>query len=139
MMRHLRALSWLLTLPLALLVVSFAVSNRDSVALGLWPLPFTVELPAFVLVLGAFVIGFLVGGLVVWLGQHGHRKAERRHQSRADKLAHELAETKAALAQAQRGAGQTGAPGNAPPVAAQTVSAQAVTPLPGVRLPALNG
>ncbi|MFM2044070.1 MAG: hypothetical protein RLY86_2646 [Pseudomonadota bacterium] len=133
-MRHLRALSWLLTLPLALLVVSFAVSNRDSVALGLWPLPFTVALPAFVLVLGAFVIGFLGGGLVVWLGQHGHRKAERQHQSRADKLAHELAEAKAALAHALKGAGQTGAPGNAPPVASQPVAT-----LPGVRLPALNG
>lgn len=93
-MTYLRRLSWILTLPLALLVVSFAVSNRDSVALGLWPLPFMAELPVFALVLGTFVLGFVAGGLVAWAGQHGHRAAERRHQSRADRLEREVEQLK---------------------------------------------
>lgn len=85
-----RYLSWLITLPLTALAISFAVSNLMPVPLSLWPLPFHVEVPAFALVLVTLVVGFLAGGLTVWLGQHHHRKAERQHQSRADKLQREL-------------------------------------------------
>ncbi|QJE74661.1 DUF1049 domain-containing protein [Aerophototrophica crusticola] len=90
-----RYLSWLVTLPVALLAVSFAVSNLEPVSLGLWPLPFRVEAPAFTLVLVTLVLGFLQGALVAWLGQHGHRKAERQHQARADRLQRELDTLKA--------------------------------------------
>lgn len=85
-----RYLSWLITLPLTVLAISFAVSNLTPVPLSLWPLPFQAEVPAFALVLVTLVVGFLAGGLTVWLGQHHHRKAERQHQSRADKLQREL-------------------------------------------------
>ncbi|MDG5497269.1 lipopolysaccharide assembly protein LapA domain-containing protein [Niveispirillum sp. BGYR6] len=85
-----RYLSWIVTLPLAVIAISFAISNLTPVQLSLWPLPFFVEAPAFALVLVTLVLGFLLGGLTVWVGQHGHRKAERKHQSRADKLQKEL-------------------------------------------------
>lgn len=85
-----RYLSWLITLPLTVIAISFAVSNLMPVQLSLWPFPFFVEVPAFALVLVTLVVGFLLGGLTVWVGQHHHRKAERQHQSRADKLQKEL-------------------------------------------------
>lgn len=85
-----RYLSWIITLPLAVIAISFAVSNLMPVQLSLWPLPFFIEAPAFALVLVTLVVGFLLGGFTVWIGQHGHRKAERQHQSRADKLQKEL-------------------------------------------------
>lgn len=102
-MKFARHLSWLFTLPLALLAVSFAISNRGHVALELWPLPFTMEVPLFALVLAVVVLGFLLGGLVAWMGQHSHRRAERQHQSRADRLARELeqAKTRATAAEAR--------------------------------------
>lgn len=85
-----RYLSWLITLPLTVIAISFAVSNLMPVQLSLWPFPFFMEVPAFALVLVTLVFGFLMGGLTVWVGQHHHRKAERQHQSRADKLQKEL-------------------------------------------------
>lgn len=129
-MKHVRHLSWLITLPLALLAVSFAVSNRESVELALWPLPFTMAAPLFALVLGIFVLGFVVGGLFAWAGQHGHRRAERQHQSRADKLARELEQTKArATAAEARLATLTAAP------AAPTTAIPAGAPVAAARNP----
>ncbi|MFV3076622.1 LapA family protein [Niveispirillum fermenti] len=85
-----RYLSWILTLPLTAVAISFAVSNMMPVQLGLWPFVGTVEVPAFALVLVTLVVGFLAGGITVWFGQHGHRKAGRQHQARADRLQKEL-------------------------------------------------
>lgn len=85
-----RYLSWLLTLPLTALAISFAVSNLTPVQLALWPLVGTLEAPAFTLVLITLVVGFFAGGLTVWLGQHAHRRAARQHQARADRLQKEL-------------------------------------------------
>lgn len=102
-MRH---LSWILTLPLTALAISFAVSNLMPVPLALWPLVGTVEAPAFALVLVTLVVGFFAGGLTVWLGQHVHRKAARQHQARADRLQKELDALRAA------------APAAAPPLSA---------------------
>jgi uncharacterized integral membrane protein len=72
-----RRLAWILTLPLALLAISFAATNRGGVEVGLWPLPFYAQIPLYGLVLGAFVIGFLVGGSLMWL-----RTAPRLWQAR---------------------------------------------------------
>lgn len=85
-----RYLSWILTLPLTAVAISFAVSNMMPVQIGLWPFVGTLEVPAFALVLVTMVAGFLAGGVTVWFGQHGHRKAERQHQARADRLQKEL-------------------------------------------------
>lgn len=90
-----RYLSWIVTLPLTVLAISFAVSNMTPVQIGLWPFVGTVEVPAFTLVLVTLVLGFLMGGVTVWLGQHRHRKAARQHQARADRLQKELDGTRA--------------------------------------------
>lgn len=86
-MRH---LSWIVTLPLAILVVVFAVSNREAVALDLWPLDIVVAAPVFLLVLGGAFIGFLAGGCVVWLAAAGRRSATRRRDRRIDTLEREV-------------------------------------------------
>lgn len=76
-----RYLSWIITLPIAVLAVLFAISNRDPVALALWPLPFQIAVPVFVAVLVPLVLGFLLGGLVAWAGSlHWRRLARRRGQ-----------------------------------------------------------
>ncbi len=85
-----RYLSWIVTLPLTALAISFAVSNLTPVQLALWPLVGSVEVPAFTLVLVTLVVGFLAGGVTVWVGQHRHRKSSRQHQARADRLQKEL-------------------------------------------------
>lgn len=99
-MTPVRYLSWILTLPLTALAISFAVSNLTPVQLALWPLVGTMEAPAFALVLVTLVVGFFAGGLTVWLGQHAHRRNARQHQARADRLQKELDAARAAAAAA---------------------------------------
>ena len=64
-----RILSWLCFLPLALIAVSFALSNRETVLLTLWPLPFEMRLPLFAVGIAGLVLGFLAGALTLWILQ----------------------------------------------------------------------
>jgi uncharacterized integral membrane protein len=87
-----RHLSWIITVPVALLAISFAITNRAGVELGLWPLPFRVQAPLYVLVLGALAFGFLFGGLVAWLAQMHWRRTARQQRRRLEQLATEVKE-----------------------------------------------
>lgn len=60
-------LFWLLFLPFALVVVIFAVSNRGPIAVDFWPLPFSQEIPLYLLSLGTLAFGFFFGALLTWL------------------------------------------------------------------------
>jgi putative membrane protein len=85
-----RYLSWIITIPIALVIVSFAVSNRDPVDLALWPLPFEITVPLYVAVLTALVLGFLAGGLVAWGAGHNYRAAARARGRKASQLERDL-------------------------------------------------
>ena len=71
----------IITLPITLAVVLFAVSNRHAVELQFWPLPGTLDLPLYAIGLVTMVFGFLMGGVIAWLGagesRHRARTAER--------------------------------------------------------------
>jgi len=86
----LRILGWLLALPIALLIVVFAVANRHDVRLELWPLPWVLDLPVYLAVLGALVKGIVIGLLVAWLAGTGARRRAREHKRRADSLQRQL-------------------------------------------------
>lgn len=96
-----RYLTWIVTIPVALLAVLFAVSNRETVAFGLWPLPFTLDLPLYLAVLGVLVVGFVAGGLVVWVGQHRHRRTARKASARVLQLERDLDDTNTRLRAAE--------------------------------------
>jgi uncharacterized integral membrane protein len=86
-----RALSALVTLPLTLLVVVFAISNRHTVLVGLWPFEGAVEMPLYLLALGALAVGLLAGGLLAWINALGARWRARREARRADEAERRLA------------------------------------------------
>lgn len=92
--------SWLVTLPLAALLVLFAVSNTAVVRLGLWPFDQTVELPLSVAVLGVSAVAFLFGAIVVWTAGLPVRMRARRLQNSAEALRAEVDELKKSLARA---------------------------------------
>jgi uncharacterized integral membrane protein len=48
-------------LPIAIAVVLFAIANRHEVGIEFWPLPFAVETPLYVAMLGALALGILIG------------------------------------------------------------------------------
>ncbi len=81
-----RFLAWLITVPLAVIAVSFAISNRDLVTFGLWPLPQELVLPRFLAVLAPLVVGVVIGGLVAWASAGRHRRTARQRGYRLEQL-----------------------------------------------------
>ena len=89
-----KRLSWIITLPITLAAVAFAVANRRAVTLDLWPLELTVTLPLFMAILGSLFLGLLIGGLILWLSTGRVRLARRRAERRTAELEREIARLK---------------------------------------------
>lgn len=87
-----RALGLVVTLPLTLLVIVFALSNRGPVAIGLWPFDDLIEMPIYLLALGALTVGFLAGAALASLGTLAARYRARREAKRAEAAERKLAE-----------------------------------------------
>ena len=85
-----RRFSWILTLPLLVAVVIFAVANRDAVTLNLWPLDRSGPVPLFVVVLGSAFAGLLIGGVAAWLSGAETRRRARHARHRVSELEREL-------------------------------------------------
>jgi uncharacterized integral membrane protein len=69
--------------PLAVIIIAFAVANRQIVTVSLDP--FSAEhpaasltLPLFALVIVLLIIGVLIGGIAAWLRQSKWRRTARR-------------------------------------------------------------
>ena len=76
-------LKWLVLAPLAIVLIAFAVANRQWVNLSLDPFSsdppaLAISLPLFLVVLLVLILGVIVGGIAAWLGQRRWRKAARR-------------------------------------------------------------
>ena len=99
-----RILSRIVFIPVAAIVVVFAVANRQPVVLELWPFPFAVDLPLYLAVLGALVIGILIGGSAQWLSDGRWRRKARAGQRRASALARELSNAQEGSAAAEAAA-----------------------------------
>lgn len=80
----------LITLPFLLLAILFAVSNRETVELTLWPLPYAATLPLFVTILAMLVIGFLIGAGFMWIEVLRARRQLRIVRRVADQQEQEL-------------------------------------------------
>lgn len=85
-----RLLSWIIMVPVALVVISFAVSNRDVVTVGLWPVPFTLQAPLFAVVLLVGVAGVVVGAFIAWVSGRKARSRARANARRAETAEREL-------------------------------------------------
>jgi lipopolysaccharide assembly protein A len=81
---------WIVLALVALVLVLFAVSNRESVSVGLWPLPALVELPLYLVVLGTLLVGFFAGELAAWVRNWRWRREARRSRDRISLLEREL-------------------------------------------------
>ncbi|MEM6384102.1 MAG: lipopolysaccharide assembly protein LapA domain-containing protein [Pseudomonadota bacterium] len=84
----------LIILPLAIVLIALAVANRQMVQLSADPMsqdaPFmAMQVPLFVALFAALLVGIVVGGCAVWLSQGHYRKEARAKRAEADKLARE--------------------------------------------------
>jgi uncharacterized integral membrane protein len=89
--------------PLALVLLAFALANRRFVTLSFNPFDssdpgLALTLPLFVVIIASTMLGVLAGGLAVWFGQRRHRKAARRLEAEAAQARSELAELRRNLA-----------------------------------------
>jgi uncharacterized integral membrane protein len=86
-----RLLSWIVTAPIALLVILFAVSNLDKVTLHLWPFPFDMTIWIWALTLIDLFVGFLLGAIVTWIADRRRRRETRLLNRRVAELEQQLA------------------------------------------------
>ena len=104
-----KAVYWAATLIAAALLIPFALSNREPVSLGLWPLPFFVDLPLYLLVLLLLLAGFVIGASTTWIGGRRKRRELRRGRRRVEALERELTTARSQLADLT-GTGKPGMP-----------------------------
>ena len=83
-------ISWILTIPVAIVAVVFAVTNREPATLNLWPLGIELEVPLYILVLGSGLVGLILGGVITWLSAGRARRRARKAEYRASDAEREV-------------------------------------------------
>jgi uncharacterized integral membrane protein len=73
----------LIVVPLAVIIIAFAVANRQMVTVSFDPTSSTnpayaVPLPLFVLIFIVLIIGVIIGGIAAWLRQSPWRRTARK-------------------------------------------------------------
>jgi len=81
---------WLFFLPLAVVVVLFALSNRTVVEIRLWPFDLAWAVPLALAVLLPAGFAFLLGATIVWLSDLPARRRGWSAERRAAALQREL-------------------------------------------------
>ena len=97
-----RRLSLILTIPFAIVIVIFAVTNQQSAAVNLWPFGIELTAPLYRMVLISFVIGFLVGAVVMWVSGGARRRRAWEAHMRITDLEQELQESRRREAKAAK-------------------------------------
>ena len=92
-----KAVCWAATLLAAVLLIPFALSNREHISLGLWPLPFLLDVPLYLLVLLLLLAGFIVGAAATWIAGRHIRRELRRRRRRIEALERELVAARSQL------------------------------------------
>ena len=70
--------------------VTFAVSNRGTVDLKFYPLPYEVSLPLFLFTILVFALGIALGWIVAHFNLFGYRRAHKQATKRVAALENEL-------------------------------------------------
>jgi len=90
-----KVLAALVLVPLVIVLVLFAVANRQTVIVSFDPFStaapaYAASLPLFVLIFVLVIIGVLIGGTAAWLGQGKWRRAVRRLDAQTHRMNEEL-------------------------------------------------
>ena len=73
----------IIVVPLAAILIAFAVANRNLVTVSFDPFSSTAPayaatLPLFAIILAVLILGVLVGGIAAWIRQGKWRRSARR-------------------------------------------------------------
>ncbi|MDE2446388.1 MAG: LapA family protein [Alphaproteobacteria bacterium] len=100
-MRHI--FRWVIGIPITLLVVAFAVANRQWTTLSLDPFAtespvLSISMPLWLLFIFGVFVGILVGWGFCWLAQGKHRKLARERGREIARLQSEIETAKSPVA-----------------------------------------
>jgi uncharacterized integral membrane protein len=112
-----KILTWLVLLPLFVVVAAFAVGNRSAVTIDLDPLPLVFEGPLYLVVMAAAFIGLLAGGGATWMAGRKWRREARRGRRSIRLLESELESLRAQAATVAAAEDEIPAAGPTPPEA----------------------
>ncbi|WP_025897324.1 LapA family protein [Sneathiella glossodoripedis] len=90
-----KLISWIFIAALALVVIILSVGNKAPVVFSLYPLPFEMELPLYILILAGAFIGVLLGSVRTWIADGKARSENRAHKQEVLRLKAELAKLEA--------------------------------------------
>ncbi len=96
---NVKYISWIITLPITVIVVIFAISNLNAISVAFWPFEGTFSLPLYIAVLTTFVIGFVCGGMVLWFSAGKIRRRARKFEYEAVGLKREISSLKQQVSQ----------------------------------------
>src|SRR5882757_1726066 len=93
-----RIVGWVVLVPLCLVLIVFALANRQLVVLNFNPLVPSealttpgVGVPLFLVLFGVLLFGIVLGGVATWFAQAPHRRDERRYRRETERLSREVA------------------------------------------------
>jgi uncharacterized integral membrane protein len=78
-----KILTAIIIVPLAVVIVLFAVANRQPATVSFDPFSsaapaYVATLPLFAVIFAVLILGVIVGGIAAWIGQHKWRRTARR-------------------------------------------------------------
>jgi uncharacterized integral membrane protein len=90
-----KILTAVIVVPLAIVIVAFAVANRQMVTVSFDPFSsaapaYAATVPLFVLIFILLILGVLVGGVAAWIGQAKWRRGHRRLDDEVRQLRDEV-------------------------------------------------
>ncbi len=90
-----KVLTIIIVVPLAILIVAFAVANRQAVTVSFDPFSsanpaYAAKLPLFVLIFVLVILGVIVGGIATWMRQASWRRTARALDADVRTLHYEL-------------------------------------------------
>ncbi len=90
-----RIILTLILVPLAAVIIAFAVANRQWVTVSFDPFSSTnpayaATLPLFAFIFVSLILGVVIGGIVAWVGQAKWRRSARKLDSDVRVLHQEL-------------------------------------------------
>lgn len=91
-----KIITTLIVVPLAAVIIAFAVANRHTVTVSFDPFSssnpaYAATLPLFMLVFMLVILGVIVGGIAAWLRQSRWRRTARKLDADVRALHEELA------------------------------------------------
>ena len=86
---------WLVVVPLAIIILMFAIGNRQLVTVSFDPFSSTepaasLTMPLFVLIFILVILGVIIGGAAAWLRQGRYRRSTRALDADAVALRREI-------------------------------------------------